>query len=164
MAEPRVLVWKRFAPALVMFVAACGFMVWAQTYRGEAGAVPGLVAWLTLALTALDLIASTETVIGRYLHKLLSGVAIENSDKAPGKTLPWQVELAAIAWISGFVAAVALVGFYVVLPIFITLYMVVQGRRSWRTSLLSAGITSLVIYLVFELLWSYNIYRGWLFE
>lgn len=164
MSRTRLVEWDKFGPALALFVAACVFLVWANTYAGREKEFPVLVAGWTVVLTFLDMVANTRTRIGAYLAGLFSG-GVSPARKDTGFVVRGvRAEFVAMLWVSGFVLAVFVFGFLVVLPIYISLFMLLQGRRSIRQSLISAGATTLLIYLVFQLLWGYAIYPGLLFS
>ncbi|MDP2409787.1 MAG: tripartite tricarboxylate transporter TctB family protein [Pseudolabrys sp.] len=54
---------------------------------------------------------------------------------------------AMFAWVLGLFAAVVLVGFLISIPVFIFLYLMIQGRETLRTSII-AGIAMLVFTVV----------------
>lgn len=56
------------------------------------------------------------------------------------------------SWLFGLFAAVWLIGFLITIPVFIFLYLLVQGRETWRVSVV-AGVAMLVFtVVVFHLL------------
>jgi hypothetical protein len=156
--------WGRLGPSLVLAVGALLYLVWTGRYDNESGSVPRLVAWLAVALTLLDVAASSDTALGRLLTRLLSGSAEAGGDERHAAPRTWLRELSAVAWIAGFIGLLALVGFLPALPVYITLYMVLQGGRPLLASIISALVTTALIYVVFELLWNFTVFRGFLFE
>jgi|GEM_PF-264134 len=63
--------------------------------------------------------------------------------------LPEVVQRAGVmfAWVFGLFAAVCLVGFLITIPVFIFLYLMIQGRESVRTSIIT-GVAMLVFTVV----------------
>jgi hypothetical protein len=70
--------------------------------------------------------------------------------------------LVAIAWMSGFFAAIVLLGFPIAVPLFVFLYAKLQGREGWGTSLgLSAAVWAF-FYGIFDRLLHVPIPAGWI--
>jgi Tripartite tricarboxylate transporter TctB family len=72
--------------------------------------------------------------------------------------------LLAVAWMVGFFAAVLLLGFPIAVPLFLFLYLKLQGGEGW---LLSIGITlavTAVFYGLFDALLHLPFPAGWLFS
>jgi hypothetical protein len=72
--------------------------------------------------------------------------------------------LAAVAWMLGFFAAVVLLGFPIAVPLFLFLYLKLQGGEGW---VLSVGITLAVtaaFYGLFDALLHLPFPAGWLLD
>src|SRR5688572_5476329 len=72
--------------------------------------------------------------------------------------------LAAVAWMLGFFAAVMLLGFPIAVPLFLFLYLKLQGGEGW---LLSIGITlavTAIFFGLFDALLHLPFPQGWLFS
>ena len=70
----------------------------------------------------------------------------------------------AVAWMLGFFASVVLLGFPIAVPLFLFLYLKLQGGEGW---LLSIGITlavTAVFYGLFDALLHLPFPAGWLFS
>ena len=154
--------WKGMVPALAFLGMSIGFLAWAGTYDPGPRAVPVLVGWLALALAALDVVTQTDTRWGRLLAQLLSGRAldagVDEEDHPVGR------QAVAILWLVGFVAGVIVLGFFVTIPIYVLAFMVVQGRKPVRQSALAAVAITGLMWVVFEWLLRYEVYKGLLFE
>ena len=148
--------------ALVVFALIAGFLIWASTLDRASGLVPVLVGWLGVVLCGLDVIAHTPTRLGHLVGAVLSGTAhfeaAEEEDRAGGAR-----EATAVLWMLGGLVLIVLLGFLVGAPLYIVAYMLVRGRKSLRASLAAALLTSLFIWLVFDYLMQYEVYRGILF-
>jgi hypothetical protein len=70
----------------------------------------------------------------------------------------------AIAWMLGFFAAIVLLGFPIAVPLFMMLYLRLQGREAWRLSIVMTLAVSAVFYLLFERLLHLPFPSGWLFD
>jgi hypothetical protein len=64
-------------------------------------------------------------------------------------------------WILGFFAVVALIGFEFAVPLFVFLYMKVQGDEGWVFSLVFAAIVFAVFYGLFHSLLHLPFPEGW---
>ena len=72
--------------------------------------------------------------------------------------------LVAVAWMLGFFAAIMLLGFPIAVPLFLFLYLKLQGGEGW---LVSIGITlavTAVFYGLFDALLHLPFPAGWLFS
>ena len=60
--------------------------------------------------------------------------------------------------------AVALFGFLPVIPVYVGLFVILQGRMKAWQGLAAAVATTAFTGIVFEWLMQYSVYRGFLFE
>ena len=58
----------------------------------------------------------------------------------------------AVAWMLGFFAAIVLLGFPVAVPLFVFLYLKLQGRESWPLSIVMTAAVWGIFYGLFNLL------------
>lgn len=70
--------------------------------------------------------------------------------------------LLAIGWILGFFAAIVLLGFTLAVPLFVLLYLKLQGREGWTFSITLTAVVSAVFYGLFEHLLHLPFADGWL--
>lgn len=153
----------RFAPPLLALAISTAFLAWSYAYEGRSHTVPMLIGWTALALCLLDLAAQTDSRAGRVLHGILSGRPLDSSS-APGDDASRAARpAAACAWVAGFVALVAVIGFIAAVPAYTLAFMRLQGRMSWRRSALTAVVVAAVVWVVFEQLLSYQVFEGALF-
>jgi hypothetical protein len=71
--------------------------------------------------------------------------------------------LAAAGWIFAFFAAIVLLGFAFAVPLFVFLYLKLQGREGWGISIAITLGTWAVFYGLFDLLLHLPFPAGWLF-
>lgn len=71
--------------------------------------------------------------------------------------------LIVVAWMLGFFAAIALIGFAAAVPAFVFLYLKLQGRESWTLSLTFSAVVWGFFYGLFEKLLHVPFPAGWLF-
>lgn len=90
--------------------------------------------------------------------------------KAPEEEMPDEVppelarrrSLLAAAWILGFLASVVLLGFPIAVPLFVLLYLKLQGRERWGISIAITLGTWALFYGLFDLLLHLPFPAGWL--
>jgi hypothetical protein len=71
--------------------------------------------------------------------------------------------LAAAGWILAFFAAIVLLGFPIAVPLFVFLYLKLQGRESWLLTIVMTAAVWGVFYGLFDLLLHLPFPAGWLF-
>lgn len=54
------------------------------------------------------------------------------------------------AWLVGFMASMAVIGLIPTVPLFVILYMRLEGRERWSLVIPQAAILTLFIYVVFD--------------
>jgi len=70
--------------------------------------------------------------------------------------------LVATVWILAFFAAIVLLGFPVAVPLFVFLYLRLQGRESWTVCIVMTAVVWGVFYGLFDLLLHLPFPAGWL--
>jgi len=113
--------------------------------------VPLLVGSVTLLLLLIDMLRTLRA----------RGVVVGNDTNTA--SVPPVRELQAIAYVAGAAAGIYLLGFAVTIPIYLFTSVAFFGKQSTRTAVTVALLTSLTIYLLFEVLLRYKLYPGLLF-
>jgi hypothetical protein len=156
--------WRDFGAALVVLVFAVVFLLWTQTIPARSTAMPTLVAWLAIALALIDVVAQTETAVGRAVrHFVAAEKVIEWKAQGNGEDATWGRVLLSVLWVVAYLAGVYLVGFLLTTPVYVFLYMILHGRKSLRTAGIAAILTTALIWLTFEIAFKYPLYPGILF-
>ncbi len=70
----------------------------------------------------------------------------------------------AAAWIIGFLAAIVLLGFPLAVPLFVLLYLVIQGGERWIFSVIFSAAVWAFFYGLFDRLLHLPFPAGWLLE
>lgn len=149
--------------ALAVLAIGIGFLLWAQTYPPRSAAMPILVGWLTIGLGLIDLASQFDTAIGRALRRIVASEHVI-AWRAEGEAeAPWRRVVLSMMWVLGYVAAIYVIGFLWVTPIYVFFYMVIHGAKSWRASVAGALLITLTIWLTFEKAFKYPLYPGILF-
>jgi hypothetical protein len=154
---------REFWAAILVLALSVSYLLWAKTYPPAAGAVPVLVAWTTIVLSIVDAVSQFETPLGRWVRRLVTAEKIVEWKMEGDEDAPLTRILLAVAWISGYLTALFLIGFMIATPIYILSYMRIHGGRSLRDSALAAAATTVAIWLTFVLLFRYPLYPGVLF-
>ncbi len=152
----------RLLSAGLGFAIAAIYLVWSYTYEGRQQTMPVLIGWTAVVLTLVDIVAQTDTVVGRLLNTVLSGKPLDSSTVSDG-TASVSIATVACLWLLGFVVLVGLIGFIAAIPLYTLGFMLVQGRMRWSTAFISAAAITLVTWLVFEKLLRYQVFQGVLF-
>ncbi len=151
-----------YLPALALFAVTIGYLVTAYGYTAQARAFPVAIAWVMLGLTGLDLVSRTNTAIGRTLTRWLNPAADQGAGPRPA-SYPLSRQVAALAWVGGFVALQFPLGILGAIPVYVFASMRLRGRLPLLTcAIASAGVT-VFIYLLFVQLLQIELYPGWLF-
>jgi hypothetical protein len=155
--------WRDFSAALIVLAIGIGFLIWARTYPPRAAEVPTLIAWITIVLALIDAISRTETGMGRVFRRFASNEnviewKVEGDDIAGSRRIA-----SASLWVLGYLAGVAVLGFFLMTPVYIFLYMKLHGGKSLLASVITAAATTIAIWLMFGVMFNYPLYPGILF-
>jgi hypothetical protein len=149
-------------PPLLILAFGIIFLTWSYSYEDLAQQVPVIVGWSLIFLAVLDVIAATGTPIGNAIKSFFTGTIVGEGSSDPNAQ-PIAKVLVAMAWPVAFVSVVYVVGFIVTIPIYVFLFVVVQGKKSIKQGALAAIIATAFTWIVFELLMNYEVYSGILF-
>ncbi len=151
-----------FPPVAAAAVAAV-YLTTAYGYSPEARAAPLLIGWGVVVLSVLDFVSRTQTPPGRALTRWLNPVSIRPGAGKAHTAYPLRRQLAAIAWIAGFVTAFALIGVAYAVPLYVFAATRIRGGRPWFACALSAAGTLAGIWVLFSWLLRLELYPGILF-
>jgi hypothetical protein len=70
----------------------------------------------------------------------------------------------AAGWILGFFAAIVLLGFPIAVPLFVLLYLLLQGKEGWTLSIVFTAAVWGFFYGVFDRVLHLPFPQGWIFE
>ena len=162
MNQARKKNWQGMGSALLVLGLSLVFLPWAYSYEPQGRMVPVLVGWLTLGLAGLDIVTQTNTRIGRVLAQMLSGQPLDARSAAGDYRI--RPQIVAILWLVGFFAGAIMVGFLITIPIYIFGFIRLQGRKPLLQSAIVAVSITAVMWIVFEGLLKYELFRGLIFE
>lgn len=152
---------RNLGASLLMLVLAAAFLFFSYQLTGKGETVPVLIGWIAVFLCVLDVIAHTDNSVGRAVAMLLSGSTHLDAESGTEATLS---ETVSMAWMVIATAAIVLFGFLIATPVYVFAYMILHGKKPIIQSGMTALVTTLFVWVVFELLMEYQVYRGLLFE
>jgi hypothetical protein len=115
-------------------------------------AIPGLL--LSIAQFALDLRQSLRR------PATVEGPGGEGHEEALSQERG--VEFAMVGWILAILAIILLVGFWVGIAVYLPLYLRLQGKESWKLTLVVSAVGWVSLYLIFEVLLRVPLFEGFL--
>ncbi len=147
--------------ALGLFALTIVFIYLSYDYAPGVRLFPLMVGYTGLILCTLDLIGMTDTGFGRIIDSVFSGKAAGETGKAPPKFAPkLSRQLIAMAWMVGLTIGIYIVGFMAVVPVYVFFSMLFQGKKSVKQCAYGAVGATVFIWVMFELLLKYELYRG----
>ena len=155
--------WRELGPALFLLVGSIVFLLWARVYPGRSGAMPELVAWMTIALSLIDVIIQFDTAPSRALYRMVTARRIVEWKMEGEADASFSRIALSIGWVVGYVCLLYFVGFLIATPVYMSLYMLLHGGHSVRNSMLLTAGTTITIWLTFEVAFKYPLYPGVLF-
>jgi hypothetical protein len=148
----------------VAFIVVGFFVVmflWSEQIKNVRGReFPLLVSGAGIVLAVLDVIAHTDTGIGRRIGLILSGSAYMADDGLVGGI---KREFIVMLWMVVATTLMVVFGFIVGIPAFVFGYSILHARRTVRQGAIAAIATVFAIWIGFELLLNYELYPGLLF-
>lgn len=152
---------ENLAVSLIVLAFFIAVLVWTQGFAEPSGRqFPTLVSTAAIVLCLIDLLAQTNTGVGRRIAAVLPGsIDIDVSELTRGL----HPEAIALLWISGATALMVLCGFLIGIPAYVFCYMTLHARRPLGQAVFAALLTIGAIWLAFQQLLSYELYRGVLF-
>jgi hypothetical protein len=77
---------------------------------------------------------------------------------------PFDQEMWMIGWFVAFTAMIWFAGFLIATPLFLLLFLRFWAKERWPLTLMLAGFSTLIMYLIVEVGFRIILYRGWLFS
>ncbi|MDH3239219.1 MAG: tripartite tricarboxylate transporter TctB family protein [Alphaproteobacteria bacterium] len=156
--KPMVEVEKQ--SALYFAIGILAFMIFFlhETYefKGKERNFPLIIGYAGIVLSLLDIASVTETVAGRFVTRFF-GATLDPSEIKPREV---RRELLVFGVMVLGVIGIWLFGFLIASPIFVFLWMLLGGGKSVKLSLYVGLGTFVFVYLLFEQILSYELYRG----
>ena len=151
-----------YMPALGLLAITGTYLLTAYNYGPDARAVPAGVAWVMLVLVMLDLLSRTQTSVGTALMHWLNPAG-DAANRRDLKRYPVLRQIAAVAWVGGFAAALVLIGILYAVPLYVFSSLYFQGRRPLPLCIGVSAAATAMIYLLFAVVLRLDLYPGILF-
>ena len=148
-------------PPILLLIVVGVLIHWTYDYGETARRLPLLVSTGTFALIILDFLSRLRGKAGALIRFAL-GAGFQNREMQHDPQ--WQSEVIQVIWVACCVSSMVLIGILPTIPLFIFLYMVIQGKQNIKFSLMVAIFVVVLVGLVFEIFLEYDLYRGMLLD
>ena len=149
-------------PSIVLFVVTAIYFATAFKYSPATREVPVAVAGVTMILLIVDMLSQGPGRVSKILRRAFGGGAARRPGDG-GESAPVRQGVLALAWIVGFTALAVALGFYLAIPIYVFCYLHLYARKRLTASATIAIALTGILYVVFQLLLGYEIFRGLIF-
>lgn len=151
----------RLLPPVVILVFTIGFLVLTYQLPAASRSAPLMVAWVTLFLTAVDVITRLRNPLGNLLMRLFNPAGLREEDTAPTRE-EVRHTLQAIGMMALLVAALLLIGVLPASGLFIG-GAFIYGGSTRRLAVIVAAVFTLLLWAVFSELLGLVLFPGLLF-
>jgi hypothetical protein len=133
-------------------------------YQGKLRYFPLIIGWTGVLLSTLDILSVTDTRVGAVVNLIFGSVRSESlvEGRQVGR------EIACFAAMASSVLLIWFLGFLIAAPLFVILWMRLWGGKTFRMSFYGGVSTFAFIWIMFEWLLQYELFRGvaveWLIE
>lgn len=146
-------------------VAVAGFagimILWSRNYGEVSRLVPTIVGWAMLVLSIIDILSRLDLPFSKFLRDFW-GADFRNREMKHNPAL--KAEIGQALWIAGLVTGMLTIGILPSVPAFVMGYMAFHGGRRWIECIVAGAIVFGFVFVVFEVLLNYELYRGVLFD
>jgi hypothetical protein len=145
-------------PSVLIILFTIAYLLTAYlTLDAASRRVPVLAAIVTLALLLLDVLKETLPRAGAVASADAPNEHDGDTPVSRGR------EIKAILFVVGGVVGIYLIGFLAAIPLYLVASIAYLGAQPLRTAVIVAILSSLSIYLIFELALQYRLFPGILF-
>lgn len=148
-------------PPIVWLAVCAGFVVWSYDLDELSRAAPLLVGYAGLVLGALDLVSRFDGAVANAVRVTMgAGFGQPEITHHPR----FRAELIQFGWMTSFVVMALFIGVLPAVPVYVLASMRINGRRTWRESVMASVATLAFVVVVFEVFLAFELYRGVLFD
>jgi uncharacterized protein YqhQ len=141
--------WVTLMGIFVLVLTLTGF-----SYPIEVGIIPFVVGFPTLLLLLILWIGGFYPGIIHWLEDAMGeGQSKEKNPEKPEKSsefTEWKPVLIVMTWVFLFFIFVFLFGFALISPVFIASFLIRKAEMRWQTSVVSALVATVLIYVFME--------------
>lgn len=153
MSKPRFFAdIKNLLPLILILFLVAGYMITGYlTLEPEPRRVPVLTGYLTLLLIAFELVR-------QYLSP---DIITDNPNPVEhNPEINIKKETKAVLYVCALVAGIYLAGFLITVPLYLFASIAWLGKQSIRMAITITVPASIAIYLVFEVMLEYQLFKG----
>lgn len=148
-------------PAIVWIAMCAIYVVWAYRFNTISRTFPLMAGYLGLVLGVLDLISRLDGGLANII-RITMGAGFSNPEMTHYPSL--REELTQVGWMTAFGISALFVGILPSVPAYVLLSMRINGRREWKQAIVTSLGVLFFVYLVFEVMLNFQLYRGVLFD
>lgn len=149
-----------YAP-LLWLVLCTAFVVVTYDLDEESRAAPLMAGYAGLVLGVLDLLSRFEGSVSNFI-RMVMGAGFDNPEMTHNPR--FGAEIKQIGWMALFVLMVLFIGILPAVPVYVLASMRMNGKRSWKESIIASLATLAFVFVVFEIFLAFELYRGVLFD
>ncbi len=146
---------------LGLMVISAGVAITALKWPFRAALFPVIIGISVFFMAIAELLLS---LFGKK-ERVVKEAAVDFSlSEGMDKALEIRRTLVIFAWIVGFFMLIILFGFTIAIPLFVFLYLKLQGREGWAISLISSASAWVFFFGLFIWLLNTHFQEGWIIE
>lgn len=144
--------------SLAIMLASVGIVISALGWPFKTALFPMVVGIPLFILSTIQFLKSAFFAKGHSKEATVDFKLSEMEDKALEKRRTVNISL----WIFGFFFLVLLIGFPIAVPLFVFLYMKLQGKEKWRTAIIYTFVAWASFYGLFVKFCDLPFMKGWI--
>lgn len=154
---------RKLTMTLAIALVSAGMLLGSGDFPRRVALFPMVISTIILVLAALDLVRILRPAV-RPESDLPGPDAVDSrgSDSARVETTRATSTAGAIGWFLALIIPILLFGFLIAVPLYMALFLRLQGKHSWRTVVVSVAGIWVVIAFGFVRLLNLPIYGGYL--
>jgi len=152
---------KLFFTVILLIMTTC-FIIAAFGYENpKARLIPVLVGIVTLIIGIISLIHEIYPIqiINRFDTSIVDLGAKTDTNSELEETINKKL-LGSLGWITGFFTITFLAGFHIGIIFFMLTFLKIEGKVSWIKSIIAAVTVWCIIYMMFEMVMGFSLYKG----
>lgn len=151
-----------FTTLILLFVLF--FIETSFSYEHDARLIPLLVGFSTLVLVLAVLINEIHpvSIIERMNVDWARNFRTQEFSPQKKEKVAVKKKLTILCWTFGFFLFIFLFGFHISIALFSFAFLKIEGKVSWTKALLTAGIVSAAVFVIFEWAMNFGLFEGML--
>ncbi len=146
---------------LFMMVIAVGAVITALQWKFATALFPVIIGIFVFIIATAG---SLMTLFGREENEIKHAAVDFELSQDSDQALAIRRTLLIFVWVIGFFLLILFFGFLVAVPLFVFLYLKLQGREGWGISLILMGLSLVFFYGLFVWLLHIPFLEGWVLK